>query len=195
MKVSDFSTFVVGNPPPGFGGRYFVFVKLVTDTGISGIGEVYCVPFHPHVVAAMIADVVERLVVGSDPFQIERTWHRIYSRGYTQRPEASMGAVMSGIEMALWDIVGKALDRPVYDLLGGRVHERLRAYTYLYPEPGDTSDVYADPDLAAERAASYQKRGFTAVKFDPAGPYTIYDPRQLWLEELDRSERFMKSLA
>jgi galactonate dehydratase len=70
---------------------------------------------------------------------------------------------LSGIELACWDIVGKALDRPVYELLGGAVHERLRSYTYLYPEDGDAADVYLDPGLAAERAAEYAARGFSAV--------------------------------
>jgi 2-dehydro-3-deoxyphosphogalactonate aldolase len=101
---------------------------------------------------------------------------------------------LSGIEMACWDIVGKELGRPVYDLLGGRVHERLRAYTYLYPEPGDRSDVYRDPDLAAERAAATVKQGFTAVKFDPVGPYSAFDPRQLSLAALDHAERFVRRL-
>ncbi|HXU59957.1 MAG TPA: mandelate racemase/muconate lactonizing enzyme family protein, partial [Verrucomicrobiae bacterium] len=71
MKIRELKTFVVGNPPPGFGGRYFIFLKLVTDNGIEGIGEVYTATFGPHVVARMIADVVERHVIGGDPFHIE----------------------------------------------------------------------------------------------------------------------------
>ena len=54
MKLTDIETFVVGNPPPHFGGRHFVFVKLTTACGIVGIGEAYCVPFEPHLVAKMI---------------------------------------------------------------------------------------------------------------------------------------------
>ena len=97
--------------------------------------------------------------------------------------------------MACWDIVGKAVGKPVYELLGGKVHERLRGYTYLYREPGDATDVYLDPDLAAERAAEYVARGFTALKFDPAGHYTTFDPRQPGLEELDRCERYLANGA
>jgi 2-dehydro-3-deoxyphosphogalactonate aldolase len=194
MKIADIGTFVVGNPPPHFGGRYFVFLKLTTDGGIEGIGEVYSVPFHPHVVARMIEDVCARHVIGADPFKIERLWRVIYSSGYTQRPDTSLVGILSGIEMACWDIVGKALDKPVSELLGGRVHERLRSYTYLYPEEGDRSDVYRDPELAAERAVEYVQRGFTAVKFDPVGPYSAFDPRQLSLEALEHAERFVKTL-
>jgi 2-dehydro-3-deoxyphosphogalactonate aldolase len=194
MQIVEVKTFVVGNPPPHFGGRYFVFLKLVTDGGVEGIGEVYGVPFHPHVVARMIEDVGARQVVGADPFKIERLWRIVYASGYTQRPDTALTAILSGIEMACWDIVGKELDKPVYELLGGRIHERLRSYTYLYPEEGDATDVYRDPDLAAERASEYVEQGFTAVKFDPVGPYSGFDPRQPSLEALDRAERFVRTL-
>lgn len=192
MKISKSQTFVVGNPKPGEGGRYFVFVKLTTDDGLEGVGEVYCVPFHPTVVSRMIEDQCSRHVIGADPFKIETLWRKIYASGFTQHPDLSLGAVLSGIEMACWDIVGKAVDKPVYSLLGGRVHDRLRAYTYLYPEPGDGTDVYTDPELGAQRAADYAAQGFTAVKFDPVGPYTAFDPRQLSLEALDRAECYTR---
>ena len=86
-----------------------------------------------------------------------------------------MMGVLSGLEMACWDIIGKAAGKPVYELMGGLVHERLRTYTYLYPAPGDQGEYdYNDADLAAECAARNVEEGFTAVKFDPAGPYTAY---------------------
>ena len=112
----------------------------------------------------------------------------------------SLMGVLSGIEMALWDIVGKAVGKPVYELLGGKVHERLRSYTYLYPdEPGShaysDSPVYSVPKAAAERALEYLEQGFTAVKFDPAGPYSTFDPRQPSLERLALSEAFCKTCA
>ena len=194
MKLTDIQTFVVGNPPPHFGGRYFVFVKLTTDSGVSGIGEAYCVPFEPHLVAKMIEDVFARYIAGNDPHDIETMWRRVYSSGFTQHPDLTLMGVLSALEMACWDIIGKEANKPVYKLLGGQVHERLRSYTYIYPRPSDQSDVYHDPDLAAERAAEYLAQGFTALKFDPAGPYTAFDGRQLSLEALDLSERFAKKL-
>lgn len=194
MKLADITTFVVGNPPPHFGGRYFVFVKLTTACGISGVGEAYCVPFEPHLVAKLIEDVFGRYLAGQDPHDIEAMWRRVYSSGFTQHPDLTLMGVLSALEMACWDIVGKAAGQPVHKLLGGRVHERLRAYTYIYPRPGDQSDVYHDPDLAAERALLYLDMGFTALKFDPAGPYSAFDGRQLSLEALDLSERFCKRL-
>ena len=194
MKIAAVKTFVVGNPPPHFGGRYFIFLKLVTDDGIEGVGEVYTATFGPHTVAAMVEDVCARHVIGADPFRIEALWRDVYGRGYSMRPDLSLVGVLSGIELACWDIVGKALDKPVYELLGGRVHERLRSYTYLYPEDGDAQDVYLDPSLAAERAAEYAALGFTAVKFDPAGPYTTLDPRQPSLDDLERSELYVRAV-
>ena len=194
MKLTDIETYVVGNPPPHYGGRYFVFVKLTTDSRVDGIGEAYCVPFDPHLVEKLIVDVFQRYLHGQDPHQIEKMWRRVYSAGFTQHPDVTMMAVLSALEMACWDIVGKEAGQPVYNLLGGQVHEKLRSYTYIYARPGDTTDVYRDPDLAAERAAEYLGQGFTALKFDPAGPYSAFDGRQLSLVEIDRSVRFCRQL-
>jgi galactonate dehydratase len=194
MKIVDLETFVVGNPPPSFGGRYFLFVKLATDNGIEGVGEVYAATFGAHTMARMIADVFERHVLGMDPFRIESLWRKVYGSGYTLRPDVSLMGVLSGLEIALWDIVGKAAGKPVYELLGGKVHERLRSYTYIYPEGAETEAIYHDAELSAQRAAQYVQQGFTAVKFDPAGAYSAFDPRQPSLEALERSERFAKLL-
>ncbi|MEM7281123.1 MAG: mandelate racemase/muconate lactonizing enzyme family protein [Pseudomonadota bacterium] len=201
MQIKDFECFIVENPPPRFGGRYFLFVKLVTDDGIVGIGEIYCATFGADSLAQMAKDTAERYLIGQDPFKTERLWRRVYGSGYTLRADVSLMGVLSGLEMACWDIIGKSLDKPVYELLGGQVHERLRTYTYIYPKEGDAypeddddSHVYVNPDTAAERALEYVDQGFTALKFDPAGAYTVFDGGMPTLEELDRSERFMKAL-
>ena len=199
MKIASFKTFVVGTPPPHIGGLYFVFVKLVTDDGIEGVGEVYGATFGPHTMARMAEDVCERLVVGEDPFAIERLWRRIYASGFSMRPDISLQGVLSAIEMACWDIVGKAVGRPVYDLLGGQVHERLRTYTYIYRPLDDplrlTSPAPKDADLAAERAAGYVEQGFTALKFDPfMETMSALDPRQPPLAELTRVETFVRTV-
>ncbi len=196
MKVTEIKTFVVGNPPPRFGGRYWIFLKLTTDSGITGVGEVYTATFSPHVVAKMIEDVAERHVIGQNPFHIETMWRRMYGRGYALRPDLTLGGIMSGLEMACWDIVGKECDKPVYELLGGRVHEKLRSYTYLYPPPDVDAHaddpVYSDPGAAASKAVMEMERGFTAVKFDPAGRYGVFDGRQPSLEAMNFSETMVK---
>ncbi len=194
MTLKDIKTFVVGNPPPHYGGRYFVFVKLTTNSNVSGIGEAYCLPFHPDVVVKMIEDVFQRYLQGQDPHDIESMWRRVYSAGFTQHPDLALMGVLSALEMACWDIIGKEAGQPVFKLLGGRVHERLRSYTYIYERPGDKTNVYQDPDLSAQRAAECVAQGFTAIKFDPVGPYSAFDGRQLSLEALDLSERFCRQL-
>lgn len=199
MKLTDCEVFVVGNPPPRKGGRYFIFVKLVTDDGITGIGEVYAATFGPHVVAAMVRDVFARHFEGADPHRIEHLWRVTYGSGYTARPDASLMGVLSGLEIACWDIIGKAAGQPVYNLLGGKCRERIRTYTYMYPREGDAHapavrNVYNDPDIAAERALDYLAMGFNALKFDPAGPYTVYDGHQPRLEDLERSGEFCRKL-
>ncbi|MCP5027718.1 MAG: mandelate racemase/muconate lactonizing enzyme family protein, partial [Actinomycetia bacterium] len=177
--------FVVDNPPPGKGGRYFLFVKVTTDGGVTGWGEAYGATFGPQVMEAAIADAAQRYLIGEDPHRIERFWRRAYSSGFSQRPDPTLMAAVSALEMACWDIVGKEADQPVHQLLGGRVHDRLRTYTYLYPADGSAvpaetegPTVYNDPALAAAAAVHAVEQGFTAVKLDPAGPYTAYDPHQ-----------------
>lgn len=194
MKLATIRTYVVGNPPPSFGGRYFVFCELETDDGVVGLGEVYAATFHPRVIEQALHAAFERHLLDADPFGIETLWRRLYASGYTARPDATLGGVMSGLEMACWDIIGKAVERPVHALLGGLVHERLRGYTYLYTEADDPVDVYLDPTLAAERAATYAGRGHTALKFDPAGTYSAFDPRMPELEALDRSEAYVAAV-
>lgn len=198
MKITDIKTYVVGNPPPHHGGSNWVFLKLVTDDGIEGFGEAFAIPFHANIVIRLIEDVGQRYVIDSDPFKIERLWRIIYSSGYTQHPDLTMMAVLSGIEMACWDIIGKALNQPIYNLLGGQVHEKLRSYTYLYPSPEDTERgilrIFADPERAPKRAAEYVKQGFTAVKFDPIMPMSAFDPRQISLEALDNAELVVKNV-
>jgi galactonate dehydratase len=192
MKLESVTVFVVGNPPPSFGGRYFIFLKLRTSCGVEGVGEVYAATFGPHVVAKMIEDVFARRFAGQDPTQIEGIWRRAHGSGYTLRPDPSLMGVISGLEMACWDIAGKAADRPVYNLLGGLVRERLRTYTYIYPAAGESEAIYRNAERSVERALEYIKQGFTALKFDPAGAYSAFDPRQPDLFSLELSERFMR---
>ena len=191
MKLASLETFTVGNPPPGFGGRYFIFVRLRTACGINGVGEIYSAAFGPAIVCAMARDVFERYLADRSPSHVERFWHRAHGSGFTHRPDSTMQAVISGLEMACWDIVGKACDQPVYELLGGKVHERLRSYTYLYPSAEeDPGTFYNDAHASAEAASACVRAGFTAVKFDPAGQYTVFDGRMPDLEAIERSAEF-----
>jgi len=203
MKIVDIKTYVVGTPPPHHGGRNWVFLKLTTDDGIEGIGEAYKVPFHPNTVARLIEEIGETYVIDSDPFKIEKLWRIVYySSGYErndhhQHPDQVMMGVLSAFEMACWDIIGKASDQPVYNLLGGQYHEKLRSYTYLYPAPGEPvrGNPHTNPELAAIRAAAYVKQGWTAVKFDPIiDLMTPEIPVQASLEKLDNAEAVVRNV-
>jgi len=198
MKIIDLKTYVVEVPPPHHGGRNWVFVKLITDNGIEGIGEAYDIPFDPHAIVQLIQTTGERFAINADPFKIEHLWRSIYGSGYDQHPDLTKMGIISAIEMACWDIIGKALNQPVYNLLGGQYHEKLRSYTYLYPsstaEPDQQRNVHTDPQLAGERAAAYVKMGFTALKFDPVGHPTTHAPLQLSLETLENAEAVVKNV-
>ena len=113
----------------------------------------------------MAREVFERQFPVHDPHHIERLWRASYGTGFTMRPDVTVKGVLSGLEMACWEILGKAADQPVYQLLGGKVHERLRSCTYLYPPAGDVfpdpggPNVDNDPDRAAEAVHGVRARG------------------------------------
>ena len=203
MKITDIETFVVATPKPHRGGRVWIFVKLTADNGLYGYGEVYQVPFHPLTVAKMIEDFGDTYVIGEDPFQIERLWRRVYyGEGHErmvnhQHPDHSVLGILSALEMACWDIIGKALDQPIYNLLGGMYHEKLRSYTYLYSDPKDRSrrSPFTDPEQAAKSAAFCLEQGFTAIKFDPLiDTMGKEDPREPPLDRLNNAEAVVRSV-
>ena len=194
MRINRFESFVVGNPTPELGGPYWIFVKLETACGIVGYGEIYGVPFSPSVVEKMAADVFARRFLNEDPRRVEFLCRRARADNYAPRPDASLVATLSALEIACLDIAGKACGLPIHDFLGGKTRARLRSYTYLYPEAGDKADVYADPAQAARRAADCRDLGFTAVKFDPLDKYGAFDPRQLRLTEISRARLFAREI-
>ena len=143
-----------------FWGEYF-FVEVLTDEGITGWGEITTTTkLANRAVAGMIRQVND-LLIGEDPSQIERIWHKIF-RAFTYM--GSRGAtchVISGIDIALWDIRGKVLDQPIYNLLGGAVRESISLY--CHPDQSKfTSKAGVEEEIRAIVAS-----GHTALKFDP----------------------------
>jgi len=182
MKVTGLETIVIENVPPYIGGRQWLFIKLSTDEGIVGLGErptQFSASLAPH--TALLHDLCEEFVIGEDPFGIERIWQRMFAFRHDFR-HASMYATqaLSAIEMALWDIVGKATNQPIYNLLGGKCHDRLLAYGYL------AHDYVNDPDGIGDAAAQLVADGWSACKLDPFLP--IYPgPRDWSLREIKRA--------
>jgi L-alanine-DL-glutamate epimerase-like enolase superfamily enzyme len=195
MKLDSLDVIVTAPPAPGWGGRYWILVKLTTDTGIVGWGECYASSVGPAAMTGVIEDVFNRHMAGENPENIELMFRRAYSSGFTQRPDLTVMGAFSGLEIACWDILGKDRDRPVWALIGGRMNERVRAYTYLYPQPGHPiAPFWTSPDMAAESAAAMVARGYTAVKFDPAGPYTLRGGHSPALSDISLSVAFCKAI-
>lgn len=152
-----------------FWGEYF-FVEVLTDEGITGWGEITTTTkLANRAVAGMIRQVND-LLIGEDPTQIERIWHKIF-RAFTYM--GSRGAtchVISGIDIALWDIRGKVLDQPIYNLLGGPVRETISLY--CHPDQSKfTSKAGVEEEISAIIAS-----GHTALKFDPFPHLGVADP-------------------
>jgi 2-dehydro-3-deoxyphosphogalactonate aldolase len=177
MKITGIEVFPVVCPPPFRGGRNWMFLRLDTDAGVHGYGEMMLLSlgFRLPVLAAMVEDLAEQAIIGHDPYDSEALFDRIYGRaGYSHHPELTKLAILSALDMACWDIVGKDCGQPVYKLLGGAARDKVRTYTYIYDDPaaaGDilnrSRDVWLNPELAAARARYYIDLGFTAVKVDP----------------------------
>lgn len=176
MKITGVETFPVLTPPPHRGGSSWMFLRLDTDAGISGYGEVMLLAsaFRLPVVAVLIEELVEQYVVGHDPYNAELLWDKLYGRaGYSHYPEQTKLGIISALDMACWDIVGKDVGQPVYNLLGGKIRDRVRTYTYIYADDGapdaraSNNVLWQTPDAVAERARHYVDLGFTGVKLDP----------------------------
>jgi len=149
-----------------------VIVRIHTDEGISGIGEValaYGVGSAAGV--GMARNLAERFLLGADPFRIEHLWNEMYRQTFwAQGGGPVVFGGMSAIDEALWDIKGKALGVPVYELLGGRYRDRLRVYANGWYHGCITPEQYAE---AAQRVVA---DGYSAMKFDPFA----YSPEGKW---------------
>ena len=195
MKVVGLKTMVVENEEPYIGGRYLLFLELATDEGITGLGERITGNAYSRNVGdlksqiGLIEELAGQYVIGEDPFNIERIWDRMYaSRHDFRHPSLYATPVISAIDMALWDIVGKATNQPIYNLLGGRYHEKLRAYAYMPGAPFND-----DPKRAGEVATRLLEEGNTACKFDPFTPiYPI--PRDIPLREIENAAKIFESI-
>ena len=169
MKVIDVKTFIVDCYRTNW-----VFVKVYTDEGIDGVGE-GTLEYKEKALVGAIKHINDYLI-GKDPFQIEKHFHNIYRDAYWRGGAVLMSA-LSAIEMALWDILGKSLNVPVYQLLGGKVNEQCRLYVNGWFAGAKT------PEEFGEKAKQAVKRGVTAMKWDPFGRNYL----QISNAELDRA--------
>ena len=157
MKITKIKTHVMGVPSPGgfAPSRNWIFVRIETDSGVTGLGEA-TTEYHETAVVAMIENHFAPLLVGQDPTRINDLWQQMRRRFWWRNGIVESSAA-SGIEQALWDVTGKAYGQPVYRLLGGAVRDRVRMYA--------RSDLGLD-SYEAELHASMEE-GFTAFKLGP----------------------------
>jgi galactonate dehydratase len=169
MKIVDLKTFVVGAA-----WRNLIFIRLETDEGITGCSEATS---HNKTAAvlAYFEEVRQRYVIGTDPFDTEDLFSRMFRLDYSYAATVQT-TVISAVEIACWDIVGKALGQPVWRLLGGKCRDRVPAYANGW------YTVERDPKLFAERAREVVRKGYRALKFDPFGGGGL---------ELSRPERIL----
>ena len=155
MKVTDIKTF-----PVDCFRTNWVFVKVYTDEGIDGVGEATLEYKEKALIGAV--EHIKEYLVGKNPLTIEKHFHDIYRDAYWRGGAVLMSA-LSAVEMALWDILGKSLQVPVYQLLGGKVHDSVRIYVNGWFSGAK------EPEEFAEKAKIAKERGITAMKWDPFG--------------------------
>jgi galactonate dehydratase len=155
VKIVAFETFLANA-----GLRNYLFIRLRSDTGLTGVGEA-TLEWQERTVQAVAHEWVEGRVIGRDPFDVEALIGGMIRDQY-QGGSTVMTAI-SGVEIALWDLIGKATNQPVYRLLGGRCHDRIPAYANGWYGGARTPAEYA------ERARAAVARGYRALKLDPFG--------------------------
>ena len=168
MKITAIKSYVIH---PSIG-KNLLFVKVETNEGITGWGECYTQSDRDVVIQIHIQQLA-RYLRGWDPFEIKRFTHMVYEDWATKRGSMELFCAVSGIEQALWDILGKQLNQPVYNLLGGPCRKTIRVYANGWANKSSTLE-----ELCAQAQATV-KRGFTALKFDPfPGPWRLFITRK-----------------
>ncbi|MEZ4669257.1 MAG: mandelate racemase/muconate lactonizing enzyme family protein [Anaerolineae bacterium] len=156
MKITNVTPLIMGTA-----WRNLTFVKVETDEGLTGVGEVRVVN-HTEAVTGYLEYAIPRYVLGTDPFDVEKLVHRMMIEDFMRASDITMSGIAI-IEMACWDIMGKALGQPVYRLLGGAVRDKIKAYANgWYTVERSPEEFHA----AAKRAVA---KGYRALKFDPFG--------------------------
>lgn len=151
MKITDIRTAEVR------GHGYSTYVRVYTDEGLTGTGE--CI--HGGAGCPALVQDLKHLLIGEDPLQVEMLWEKMRrSHIFNGALAGNLVTAMTGIEIALWDLKGKALGLPVYELLGGKFRDRVRVYCDSHAGRDETPQSYA------ERAREVVAMGFTALKFD-----------------------------
>ncbi|MGY8826875.1 MAG: mandelate racemase/muconate lactonizing enzyme family protein [Candidatus Latescibacterota bacterium] len=161
MKITDVQASVIGRQEPHSGGCVWTFVRVYTDEGIVGTGECNSASAYTGLGLKQTILQMKALLIGKDPFDIGPLYETLRRRGrYAGTGKAPIIFAITGIENALYDIVGKALNTPVYKLLGGKFRDKIRLYADCHA--GESNE----PAAYAEKALEVIEEGYSAVKFD-----------------------------
>ncbi len=171
MKIIDIKCFTVDCFRTNW-----VFVKVCTDEGINGVGEATLEYKEKALLGAL--EHIKEYLIGKNPLNIEKHWHDIYRDAYWRGGAVLMSA-LSAVETALWDILGKTLGVPVYQLLGGKINDKVRIYVNGWFAGAK------EPEEFAEKAKTAVKKGVTAMKWDPFGKSYL----EISAKELEKSLR------
>lgn len=169
MKITDLK--IVRSAPPRPGGWNWIFLKISTDSGIYGWGEASLQEKDAGVMAEI--ETFRKFLIGQDPFRIEHIWTSLHRRVTWTGGPVTMSAI-SAIDLALWDIKGKALGVPVYDLMGGKVRDKVKLYANGWFE-GDSPEAYAD---AAKKTVA---KGYACLKLYPFPGVQVITPERMQL--------------
>ncbi len=174
MKITGIRTFIYEA-----WWRNWLFVKVDTDAGITGLGEASLQGLNQAVEVA-IHNLEHEYFLGKDPRQIQKHWTNVYRDSWFHQSHVPLAA-LSGIEIALWDILGKSLNAPIHQLLGGATRDRIKVYNNSWYFNARTTDEFV------ERARAAVAQGFRALKWDPfwSPPLDIFNEREAMLQAVE----------
>jgi galactonate dehydratase len=207
VQLTKATAYAIRTPPPNYGGYFWYFVKLETDSGLVGWGEtavLFSLYGHERAFEQLVDGVFNRYLNGRDPMNRDALNKTMYAGLSSQHTDYFVGGIISAFDIAMWDMCGKHLGVPVADLLGGRYRDKIRTYTYLYDTDDEgglaasASNWSNNPKRVGEVAAKLVDEGFTAVKLDPLY-YTLpgvlpLSPWEITMEEYDRAERTIEAI-
>lgn len=211
MKLEKIETFTVKVPPPGLGGRYFYFIKLITDDGVIGWGETSvldCLYEMPTSFDVIMHELFVKFLKGKNPMQKELINFDLYSSFAERHPNLFASGFMSAVDIALCDIAGKVTEQPIYNLFGGKFREKIRSYSYItrtQPDMPNYSRMWLnEPEATVEIALQMVEKGFTALKLDPvtffhpffnkADENTLRSPFHMSLKDYEYVDRLLSKL-
>jgi L-alanine-DL-glutamate epimerase-like enolase superfamily enzyme len=165
MKITSVECLIIDRANP--------FVRVYTDEGITGIGE--CFRRQPQVIKTLVEHILTPALVGKDPLDNELRWRDMYRAGSASDMGGAVYCAIAGLDIALWDIKGKALGMPIHKLLGGKLKDKIRMYASSLRRDLSSSEE-------ARRAASFVEQGFTGYKLHSAVPGEMDDPADQTIE-------------